>query len=243
MSSRRQYALAFTPDVRSLTATDDAAYILDTEGNLYSSYDLISWQPCGVAWKSITAGYLDKVLGVAADGGVLTHVAYPAIAGATLDAVAKGFPVAETSDMVVVDSQWNINPIGLVTGGTDADGNVTGDTWGFDGVRWAKVSTFAIPPHTGMVMVPYTTFEVGADWKAREYLTLIAFGGQLPDGAFLFMVLKEQNRQQRVIHNRRDKSGKQVAEEKQSAANTGSGSAPISSHHWKYSKKPSLRVW
>ena len=180
--TKQELALAFTPDVRSLTATDDAAYILDTEGNLYSSYDLISWQPCGVAWKSITAGYLDKVLGVAADGGVLTHVAYPAIAGATLDAVAKGFPVAETSDMVVVDSQWNINPIGLVTGGTDADGNVTGDTWGFDGTRWAKVSTFAIPPHTGMVMVPYTTFEVGADWKPREYPTLIAFGGQLPDG-------------------------------------------------------------
>ena len=180
--TKQELALAFTPDVRSLTATDDAAYILATEGNLYSSYDLISWQPCGVAWKSITAGYLDKVLGVAADGGVLTHVAYPAIAGATLDAVAKGFPVAETSDMVVVDSQWNINPIGLVTGGTDADGNVTGDTWGFDGTRWAKVSTFAIPPHTGMVMVPYTTFEVGADWKPREYPTLIAFGGQLPDG-------------------------------------------------------------
>ena len=119
---------------------------------------------------------------MAADGGVLRHVAYPAIAGATLDAVAKGFPVTGTSDMVVVDSEWNTNPIGLVTGGTDADGNVTGDTWGFDGVRWAKVSTFAIPPHTGMVMVPYSTFEVGADWKAREYPTLIAFGGQLPDG-------------------------------------------------------------
>lgn len=180
--SKQELALGFTPDVRSLTATDDAAYILDTEGNLYSSHNLTSWQPCGTAWKVITCGYAGTALGVAqSDGGVLKHVAYPAIEGAEVP-VEPTFPLTGTSDMVMIDSQWNLAPVGIVTGGTDASGRVTGDTWGFDGSRWAKISEFAIPPHTGMVMVPYTTFAVASNWTVTEYPTLVAFGGQLPDG-------------------------------------------------------------
>lgn len=179
--TKQELALGFTPDVRSLTATDDAAYILDTEGNLYSSHDLIAWQPCGTAWKVITGGYAGTALGVAEVNGVLTHVAFPAIEGAEAP-VSSTFPVTGTSDMVMIGSQWNIAPVGIVTGGVDASGRMTGDTWGFDGSRWAKISEFPIPPHSGMVMVHYTTFNVESNWKVNEYPTLVALGGTLPDG-------------------------------------------------------------
>lgn len=180
--TKQEITLPFTPDVRSLTATDDAAYILDSEGALYYSYDLLSWQPCGTVWKSISGAYADKVLGVADESGVLKHVAYPAIDGFSAMPLEPKFPVANTSDMIMIDSEWNISPVGIITGGTDADGNVVGDTWGFDGTRWAKISMFPIPPHSGMAMAQYITFDVASNWKVTGYPTLIAFGGKLPDG-------------------------------------------------------------
>ena len=133
--TKQEITLPFTPDVRSLTATDDAVYILDSEGALYYSYDLLSWQPCGTVWKSISGAYADKVLGVADESGALKHVAYPAIDGFSAMPLEPKFPVANTSDMIMIDSEWNISPVGIITGGTDADGNVVGDTWGFDGTR------------------------------------------------------------------------------------------------------------
>lgn len=180
--TKQEVTFPFTPDVRSLTATDDAAYILDTDGMLYYSYDLTSWTSCGTEWKAVSGAYGDKLLGVADVDGVAMHVAYPSFDGFTAQPLSKGFPVTETSDMLMIDSEWNINPVGLIVGGTDIDGNVTGESWGFDGRVWGKLSEFAIPPHSGMSLVEYTTFDVASNWKVTEYPTLIAFGGKLPDG-------------------------------------------------------------
>lgn len=181
---KRELQLPFNPDVRSLTATTDAVYMLDADnGTLYKSTDFSSWTSCGVRWKSISGAYLDKLLGVAENGGSLVHTAYPSIDGFAPYTLENGFPVYKTSDMQTFTSKWNTNPVGIIIGGVDAVGNVSGETWGFDGKIWCKISERGVKPHSGMVLIPYFTFDTNEDnWKVTEYSTWIAIGGRLADG-------------------------------------------------------------
>ena len=181
--TKTELQIPFNPDVRSLTATDDAVYVLDADnGTLYMTSDFTSWQSCGVTWQSISGAYLNTVLGVASEGGSLRHEAYPSLPGFSPAAVEEGFPVKGTSDMHIIPSEWSVAPVGLLIGGIDAEGNTVGHTWGFDGVRWGRLSNRGIVPHSGMALVPYSTFDVSASWKVSEYPTWIAFGGRLADG-------------------------------------------------------------
>ena len=181
--TKTELTMPFNPDVRSLTATDDAVYVLDADnGALYSTTDFTSWQSCGVMWKTISGGYQGNVLGVAEEGGILKYAAYPAIAGFEADAIAEDFPVKNSSDIQVSSSIWHLSPIGIMIGGEDASGRTTGHAWGFDGKRWGRLSTRGIIPHSGMALVPYKTFDVSSGWRVSEFPTLLAFGGRLADG-------------------------------------------------------------
>lgn len=183
--SKTVLTLPFNPDVRSLTATSNAVYMLDADnGTLYTSADFNSWTSCGMIWKSISGAYEDKLLGVEADGAILKHVAYPAISGFEPCAVEQDFPVYSTSEMCTFTTKWNTNPIGIIMSGIDASGNVVGDTWGFDGTTWGKISAQGVTPQSGMVLVPYFTFETSSNnWKVTEYSTWLAFGGRKADGS------------------------------------------------------------
>lgn len=181
--TKSELTFTFNPDVRSLTATGNALYMLDADnGTLYTSTDFSTWTSCGVTWKAISGAYLNNLLGVSEDGGVLKHTAYPAISGFTEYTIEDGFPIAETSDMYTYTSKWHTQAVSLMIGGKDASGNVTGDAWGFDGTTWGKVSNFGVTPHTGMSLVPYFTFETSSSWKVTEYSTWVAFNGKLADG-------------------------------------------------------------
>lgn len=246
--SKQELALPFNPDVRSLTATDDAVYMLDADnGTLYKSADFSSWTSCGVMWKSISGAYLDKVLGVADDGGVLKHAAYPAISGFEPYAIESGFPIAKTSAMQTFTTKWNLNPVGLIIGGVDASGNVVGDVWGFDGRTWGKVSERGVLPHSGMVLFPYFTFETKTtNWKVTEYSTWIAIGGQLADGTMDNTVYV--SRDNGVNWNRGDSLIQMPSYiEKVSCAdvlvfNT-ELSASRSADEWTYMPSPAIPVW
>lgn len=71
--SREEVAPGFSPDVRSLTATTDALYILDTDGRLMTSADGRVWTFTGRKWVSLTGAYVDHALGLCAGDNGLEH--------------------------------------------------------------------------------------------------------------------------------------------------------------------------
>lgn len=181
--TKSEVTFPFNPDVRSLTATNNALYMLDADnGTLYTSTDFSTWTSCGVTWKCISGAYLGTLLGVTEVDGTLMHTVYPELSGFTSYAIEDGFPIEMTSQMQTFTTKWNTTPVGLIIGGKDASGNVIGHTWGFDGKSWGQISNRGIVPHAGMVLFPYFTYDTDTDWAVTEYSTWFAFGGYLADG-------------------------------------------------------------
>jgi len=172
----------FTPDVNSLAATDDALYILATDGTLYRSTDACgTWTECsGAKWHSIIGGYGTALLGVTIIDGKYCTTNYPQ--GISYEAPA-GFPVSGSSEPVVFNSKWNLTPQVMIIGGRTATGAPTGDVWGYDGFRWAKLSNTPCPARTGMTLVPYFIFRTNTNnWTVTEMTTWVAFGGLDAEG-------------------------------------------------------------
>lgn len=171
----------FTPDVNSLAATDDALYILATDGTLYRSTDTgTNWTGCGVKWHSIIGGYGTSLLGVENVGGVYCTTNYPQ--GLSKEAPA-GFPVSGSSQPVTFTSKWNLTPQLMILGGTLASGELTGDTWGYDGQQWTRISNAPCPARTGMTLIPYFSFRTNTtNWTVSELTTWIALGGKDAEG-------------------------------------------------------------
>lgn len=181
---QNEISFDFTPDVRSLTATSDALYILDDNGILYTSSDFNSWTSTGLIWESVSGAYQGYILGVEEDDdGSFVHAIYPDGSGFQPYEVEADFPIYQTSDMHTFTTKWNIAPVGLIMGGINASDELIGDTWGFDGVTWAQITDFAAIPHAGMVLIPYFTYETSTCWVVTEYSTWISFGGEIEDGS------------------------------------------------------------
>ena len=51
------------PNLRSLTASSNALYVLSTTGDMYKSTDGKSWSATGMKWNHIYGGYGDKIIG------------------------------------------------------------------------------------------------------------------------------------------------------------------------------------
>ncbi len=176
--------MAFTPDVNSMTATNDALYILDTEGNLYSSTNMgIDWTATGSTAAGLVGAYGSRLLTSANAAGAWSLVEYPA--GTTLVAPV-GFPVLNASTAVSLSFEMAANPQLVIVGGRKADGSLTADTWGFDGSTWANLTRRPIAEKLeNMALVPY--FDLQPDttsWKVGEHTTvLLAMGGNRLDGS------------------------------------------------------------
>lgn len=173
--SKNNVSFSFTPDIESLNATNDALYILDTNGNLYTSVDGLSWTSCNTVWSHIYGGYESTLLGVENDATGYYHVTYPAT---SRKAVAAKCPITATSPLAEYNSEWSASPQVLIIGGQLADGSITGDTWGYDGSTWVKLSNTPISPRHSMTLVPYYTYKTDStNWSVTKHLTLIALGG------------------------------------------------------------------
>ena len=165
----------FTPNVNSLAATSDALYILDTEGNLYTSTEGLEWTACGTQWHHIYGGYGSTLLGVKYSDGNYYHTTYPE---STTMLVDEECPISGTSTLVYYDNKWSVSQQAFLMGGRKSDGSITGEMWGYDGKEWGKVSQNGIYPREGMTFFSYQTFKTNtSNWDVTEYPTLIAFGG------------------------------------------------------------------
>lgn len=163
-------------DIRSLTASESALYILDGQGNLLTSADGTSWGQTGqTGWQAISAPYLDGVLGLKTDGARLTHVAYP---WGTTSAADPAFPVSGFSQSASLSTKWATRPQVMIVGGVTASGNLTGDSWAYDGSKWAKIGG-GLPPAEGYAMARYTLVETDTlSWQAERRPALVALGGR-----------------------------------------------------------------
>lgn len=175
--------IPFTPDINSLTATNDELFILDVNGKMYSSADNgLSWNDSGTVFEHLIGPYGNSLLATQKVSGNWNIAAYPS--GDLVPAPA-GFPVTNTSNSVCVSFEMSVSPQLFITGGRTADGSLSGDTWGFDGKNWANVSRTPIPEKIeNLALVPY--FDIVPDtvsWKvAKRSTVLLAMCGNISKG-------------------------------------------------------------
>ena len=183
---KQTVSLPFDPNVASLAATEDALYMLDASGALYTSPDGLEWTSCGVEWKSLLGAYDNRVLGILRGSDGYYHDEYPRGDGFNVTAVENGFPVEHTSDMIVSENQWSEAAQAMIVGGIDSEGSMLSDTWGYDGIHWGKISNIhskELPAMADATIFPYFTYKTlsGVRRYAKQP-TWFLMGGRLADG-------------------------------------------------------------
>jgi hypothetical protein len=171
----------FTPNIDTFNGTDDALYILDEDGNLYTSTDGKDWENVASGWSYIYGNYGSQLVGCKKNGNKWYHVSYPATEETEL---SSDFPVSGTS--IPVNYTFNMGTTSQlsIVGGRLADGTLSASTWGYDGTRWAKLSKYNLPyALENVAVVPYfvTSFSYST-WVATKESVLLALGGNHEDG-------------------------------------------------------------
>lgn len=185
---KTELSLPFIPVVNSLTATDDALYMLDTSGELYSSADQgATWTDCQQVWVSIVGGYEQKVLGVLREDGVYKHDEYPRASTYAPVAVADDFPVSGASPLVQGDNEWISSKQVVMVGGVLQDGTLTNATWGYDGQQWGRLDVkenTILPAIADAVVIPYYTYDVDSTNHrvSVKQVTWLLMGGRQSGG-------------------------------------------------------------
>ena len=174
---------AMVPNVNTFAATNDALYVLDENGALYTSTDGTTWNSCGVTWHNIIGGYTDRVLGISLSNDTYMLDEYPRPEGYTPSALPEGFPVTGNSQLSVYDNDWNTRPQVFTVGGIDKDGHFHGDCWGYDGHKWALLRSNVLPAMADVAVVRYVSYEGGSIISdAKEHRTWFALGGRTAKG-------------------------------------------------------------
>ena len=176
--TKHALSLPFKPQIRTLAASDDALYILDNDGRLFTSTDGLSWSDTATAWSRILGGYGKRLLGLKADGSRTLHDIYPRPEGFTPSEIASDFPTDDYSNMLGFSSKWADNPYAYISGGRRGD-TLLSATWAFDGSDWAKISNAPLPPLREALMVPYFVYrKTSTSWIQTEYSVTLCIGGR-----------------------------------------------------------------
>ena len=179
-------SLPFAPQVPSLTASDEALYVLAEDGALYTSPDGLSWTSCGVTWHSILGVYDNRVLGIVAGEDGYYHDEFPRGDDFVSTAVEDGFPVDHSSNMIEASNEWTTSQQAMIVGGIDRNGKLLNDVWGYDGTCWGKINNIhssVMPPLADATLFPYYTYKSASG--VRRYTqqpTWYLMGGRLADG-------------------------------------------------------------
>lgn len=170
--------------VESFTTSADALYII-ADGMLYTATSASDpqWTSTGTKMNYIYGIYEadGRVLGnVRNTDGTYSLLTYPA---STVTPLPAEMPVSGTSNMLSLDSRWSFSPISFMLGGRLASGKCTGDTWGYDGTSWARISTRAVFPGEAIAICRYPTVDVNTkSWTFTVRNAILAIGGQDASG-------------------------------------------------------------
>ena len=175
---------AFTPAVRSFSATSDALYILTSAGELMTSADGESWSSTGQTWNRVLGAYGSSLLGLTLTDGAYSFACYPASASFSPSRVPADFPVSGSTPLCAFASKWAEMPVVITTGGVASDGALVSATWGYDGVSWAKISEEPAPALVDAAMVAYSMFRQpqAGHQTTKEYNVWLLMGGRKDDG-------------------------------------------------------------
>lgn len=156
-------------------------YILDAEDVLWESTDEgASWTSTGLNMQWIYGSYEEEVLGSLVDGSDVYSVSYPT-GNKTLQ--AADFPVKGTSNLMIFNSEWEVQPMATFTGGKTALGDLSGDTWAYDGTQWAKISSGTMVPASYRSIFRYDIANTSkVNWRTTYQPVLFAIGGLTGDG-------------------------------------------------------------
>ena len=180
--------LPFTPMVETLAATEEVLYMLGNDGVLYGSTDGKEWVPCGVQWRTLIGAYENRVLGIIDNGD--DHFfsdEFPRKDGFVSEELPDDFPISNSSNLLEVYNTWSVSPQAMIVGGIDRKGNMSSDTWGFDGNTWGKINNihgFKLPALADASLFSYYTFRTLSG--VRRYSiqsTWYLMGGRKPDGS------------------------------------------------------------
>lgn len=176
--------LPFTPELTSLCSTPEALWMLDTDGNLYTSANGSDWQKTSESgWVSIIGAYSDSVLGLKNTDSGLAHCHYPASDIISDPLVDPEFPIYDRSELLSISNRWAPQPTAMFVGGKTPTGESSSATWAFDGSSWVKLSEGGIPAVESPMFFRYVYY-----WNAsttslgdpREIWVML--GGRLADG-------------------------------------------------------------
>lgn len=183
--SKESVTIPFPPEIESLTATSEAFWMLDSDGNLYTSADAKTWSATGERWITLVGSYLDRVIGVKDAGGHLTHCHYPASDMIADTPVDPDFPLYQRSELRSIENPYTPYPTAIFAGGVTASGNVSSDVWAFDGSSWATINNAGIPALKGATLVKYVHYRnTNKVFVKKQYDAWLIIGGSLADGSF-----------------------------------------------------------
>lgn len=130
-------------DLHTLNSKGEELYLVANR-KIWTSTDRgASWTSTGVTADFIYGACGDYVIGARrGDDGQYLHMTYPATVETP---VAKDCPVKGTSLPLIFSNDWSTTPMLIVTGGRTANGDLVGDTWGYDNGAWAKISLSGMP--------------------------------------------------------------------------------------------------
>jgi hypothetical protein len=172
----------FTPNLDTFNGTDDALYVLDNTGKLYTSTDGVNWTSTGQTWNYIYGNYGATLLGNKLDGSKYYHASYPD--NGNNDELEANFPISGASQAINYTFSMSTAPQLALTGGRLANGNLSVITWIYDGASWAKITKKGLPyAFENMTVFPYyvTSFDYST-WLANKQSVLIAMYGNNADG-------------------------------------------------------------
>lgn len=183
---KSQVSLPAGSDLLTLTATEDALWLLGADGVLYKSADGKAWTATSEKWVSIIGPYLGSVLGLRASAaGGLEHCHYPANELIVDSPMSDKFPLYGRSALMTVTSKWTPQPTVFFFGGQLADGSLSSATWAFDGSTWAEIGAENPPAIKGAVLVPYVSYRNQSDiFHQYAYDSFLLIGGVNEDGDF-----------------------------------------------------------
>lgn len=173
--NKNSVSLAFTPQVRTFTATGGDFYMLGSDGTLYSSPDAETWTSTGEIWESILGAFGSDAMGLKTSGASILQCTYPG--GAAMTA-ASDFPVKGFSPLCSIVTEWTPDPIVFLVGGTTASGVTSAATWAYDGQNWAKISEAPAPALQNATVTQYSIFRKKG-LRYVEYKIWLLLGGTI----------------------------------------------------------------
>lgn len=175
---------SFVPDLDNFCATATTLYILDKDGNLYTSSDRgATWKATGRKCTYFYGTFGENLIAsVLEDSGNWKRITYPA---GVIEDIPADFPVEGSSPMTQYDFPMSSGPQSIIVGGRTSDGNLIRATWGYDGKIWACFAKNALPEALeGMTVFPYYLSIVNdSTWTYSRRSVMVAMMGNREDGS------------------------------------------------------------